>query len=199
MSELNRMADDYKGNDIESLYHSLLRSAGITFLGGILIALALAAVLSRGTGGITSAAPPDLILYPAFAMFLLAALVLTRMGWLRIGAVRRRDVRIEFYRTFSEGEEPEALRVVTRNFINLFEVPVLFYVGVIMSHITHQGTWLLVGLAWAYVILRGLHTAIHLTSNDVPMRLAAYAASGLVLLVMWGTLFLRLLFSERSP
>jgi len=49
------------------------------------------------------------------------------------------------------------------------------------------------------VILRGLHTAIHLTSNDVPMRLAAYAASGLVLLVMWGTLFLRLLFSERSP
>jgi len=58
MSELNRMADDYKGNDIESLYHSLLRSAGITFLGGILIALALAAVLSRGTGGITSAAPP---------------------------------------------------------------------------------------------------------------------------------------------
>ena len=196
MAELNRMADDDKGNDIESLYHSLLRGAGITFLGGILIALALAAVLSRGTGGITSAAPPDLILYPAFAMFLLAALVLTRMGWLRIGAVRRRDVRIEFYRTFSEGEEPQALRVVTRNFINLFEVPVLFYVGVIMIHITHQGTWLLVGLAWAYVILRGLHTAIHLTSNDVPMRLAAYAASGLVLLVMWGTLFLQLLFGS---
>src|SRR2546430_16560256 len=99
------MADDYKGNDIESLYHSLLRSAGITFLGGILIALALAAVLSRGTGGITRAAPPDLILYPAFAMFLIAALVLTRLGGLRIGEVRPPDVRLRFNWTFSEDVE----------------------------------------------------------------------------------------------
>ena len=180
-------------DDIESVYRSLLRNAAVAFVVGISVALALAAVLAGDTRGITSAAEPNLILYPVFALFLLAALVLTRMGWVRIGGVRRRAVDIRFYRTFSEGEEPEAMRVVTRNFINLFEVPVFFYVGVIISHITHQVTWLLIGLAWAYVILRWLHTAIHLTSNDVPMRLAAYAASGLVLLVMWGTLFVQLL------
>jgi len=180
-------------DDIESVYRSLLRNAAVAFVVGISLALALAAVLAGDTRGITSAAESNLVLYPVFAMFLLAALVLTRMGWVRIGGVRRRAVDIRFYRTFSEGEEPEAMRVVTRNFINLFEVPVFFYVGIIISHITHQVTWLLIGLAWAYVILRWLHTAIHLTSNDVPLRLAAYAASGLVLLVIWGTLFVQLL------
>jgi len=180
-------------DDIESVYRSLLRNAAVAFVVGISLALALAAVLAGDTRGITSAAESNLVLYPGLAMFLLAAQVLTRMGWVRIGGVRRRAVDIRFYRTFSEGEEPEAMRVVTRNFINLFEVPVFFYVGIIISHITHQVTWLLIGLAWAYVILRWLHTAIHLTSNDVPLRLAAYAASGLVLLVIWGTLFVQLL------
>ena len=61
MAELNRMADDDKRNDIESLYHSLLRGAGLTFLGGILIALVLAAVLSRGTGGIAIMSPGTLM------------------------------------------------------------------------------------------------------------------------------------------
>jgi hypothetical protein len=135
------------------------------------------------------------ILYPVFAMFLLVALVLSRMRSMRFGAVRRGEVSARFYRAF-EGTEPEALRVVGRHFTNLFEMPVLFYVGVVLTYVTHQVTWWMVGLAWAYVALRYVHSWIHLGANDVMQRVTAYFASGLVLAVMWATLFVRLVRAE---
>lgn len=136
---------------------------------------------------------PTLILYPVFAMFLLVAVVLLRMRSMRFAAVRRKEVRATYYRAFQGGEEPEALRVISRHFTNLFEVPVLFYVGVIMAYVTHQVTYWLVACAWAYVALRYGHSFIHLTSNNVVARFSVYFASGFVLLVMWSSLLVRLI------
>lgn len=65
-------------------------------------------------------AAPTLILYPVFAMFLLVAIVLWRMRSMRFAAVRTNEVSAEYYRTYQDGAEPEALRVVSRNFSNLF-------------------------------------------------------------------------------
>jgi hypothetical protein len=75
-------------------------------------------------------APLNYILYPTFALFFLVTLVFLRMRSLRFAAVRRNEVSVKYYRAFTGDEEPEEIRVVTRNFINLFEVPVLFYVVV---------------------------------------------------------------------
>lgn len=136
---------------------------------------------------------PNLILYPVFAMFFLVAFVLARMARMRVGAVRKGDVSIRFYRTYDEGEEPKELRVVTRHFINLFEMPVLFYVGIILIYITHEVNYWLVFCAWAYVGLRYLHSYIHLGTNDVLTRFRVYFASGLVLVVMWSSLLVQLL------
>ena len=135
---------------------------------------------------------PTLILYPVFAMFLLVAVVLLRMRSMRFAAVRRREVSVDYYRAFQGDEEPEPLRVVSRHFSNLFEMPVLFYVGVLMAYVTHQVSWWLIGCAWAYVALRCVHTYVHLTSNDVRVRFGMYFASGFVLLVMWSSLLVRL-------
>jgi hypothetical protein len=138
-------------------------------------------------------APLEHILYPTFALFLLVTLVFLRMRSMRFAAVRRRAVSIEFYRVFQGEEEPDELRVVTRNFINLFEVPVLFYVITLMTYVTHEVTYWMVALAWLYVALRYAHTLIHLTSNDVLTRFGLYMASGVVLFVMWATLLTELL------
>ena len=137
--------------------------------------------------------PPFSILYPVFAMFFLVAFVLVRLARMRFAAVSKGDVDARFYRTYDEGEEPKEIRVVTRHFINLFEMPVLFYVGVILIFISNQVNYLLVFCAWLYVALRYLHTYIHLTSNDVLTRFRVYFASALVLLVMWSILFLQLI------
>ncbi len=137
-------------------------------------------------------AEPNAILYPLFAMVLLTAAVLGRLAMLRVGAVRRREIALDYYTTFQHAEEPPQIRVVTRNFLNLFEVPVLFYVVAVLIYVTHQVSPLLVGCAWAYVALRCVHSYVHLTSNPVNLRFGIYFASNLVLLAMWGTLLVRL-------
>ncbi|HVP08657.1 MAG TPA: hypothetical protein VMT02_03970 [Burkholderiales bacterium] len=44
------------------------------------------------------------------------------------------------------------------------------------------------GLAWSYVALRLVQSAIHLTYNRVRHRLAAFAASNVVLVMLWTNL-----------
>lgn len=68
---------------------------------------------------------PNLILYPVFAMLFLVAGVLARMARLRVGAVGSGEMTVKYYRAYQGADEPEHLRVITRHFINLFEVPVL--------------------------------------------------------------------------
>jgi hypothetical protein len=136
---------------------------------------------------------PTQILYPVFAMFYLVAFVLFRMGRMRFTAVARREMDPRFYATYDDGQEPPHMRVVTRHFINLFEVPVLFYVGAILAYVTDQVTYWLIGCAWLYVALRYVHTWVHLGTNDVLTRFRVYGASGIVLLVLWTSLLVQLL------
>jgi hypothetical protein len=135
------------------------------------------------------------ILYPVFAMFALVAGVLGRLAQLRFGAVGRGKMDARFYKTYQGGEEPENIRVVTRHFINLFEMPVVFYVTVVLTYVTHQSSAWMVGCAWVYVAMRYAHSYVHLTANDVLMRFRLYIGSGLVLVVMWMSLLVRLLAS----
>jgi hypothetical protein len=135
---------------------------------------------------------PKLILYPAFGMFLLTSLVLARLAVLRVGALGRGEIALDYYTLYQTGEEPAHIRVVTRNFLNLFEVPVLFYVITILIYVTRETTpWLVAG-AWLYVALRWVHTAVHLTSNRVQLRFRIYGVSNLVLLALWVVFFVKL-------
>ena len=138
-------------------------------------------------------ASPTLILYPVFAMFLLVIVVLLYMGRMRIAAVRKGELSIKFFRAYADGNEPERLRVIARHYVNLFEMPVLFYVGVILVYITHQVSYWMIGCAWTYVAFRYMHSYVHLTSNNVMVRLSLYFASAFVLTVMWSTLLAALI------
>lgn len=51
--------------------------------------------------------------------------------------------------------------------------------------VTDSASAALVAMAWAYVALRILHSLIHLSYNHVIHRLMAFAASNLVLIVLW--------------
>jgi hypothetical protein len=80
---------------------------------------------------------------------------------------------------------PTGISIPNRNFMNLLEVPVLFYVLCITMYVTQQADAFLVTAAWAYVGLRVLHSLVHLTYNKVLHRVSVYAASNLVLAVIW--------------
>lgn len=78
------------------------------------------------------------------------------------------------------------------NFRNLFEVPVLFYALGAVALATHQTpNWLVVG-AWAFVVLRVVHSFIHCTYNKVMHRLGAFLAGFGLLLALWVSFFLSL-------
>ncbi|HEY5559448.1 MAG TPA: MAPEG family protein [Steroidobacteraceae bacterium] len=125
------------------------------------------------------------ILWPAFALVALTLAVVWRLARLRFAAVRTGRVDPHFYKAFRGNGEPEEVAVTSRNLNNLYEMPTLFYAGVAIAFAAQQTGALLVGLAWTYVALRYLHSAIHLTSNRVLWRFRAFALSWLVLLAFW--------------
>lgn len=141
---------------------------------------------------------PTLILYPIFGMFVLTALVLFRLFFVRIDAFKKKIVTARYLRDGKgEGETP-AMYYASRNFINLFEVPVLFYVACILFYVINRFdntdiSPFIICIAWIYVGLRTMHTAIHVTINRNEPRAIAFGLSQIVLLVMWVGLFLRII------
>ena len=128
---------------------------------------------------------PALILYPLFAMMLLAGIVVTLLWSLRNQAIRSRKVSIKYYRDYSGNGEPEYNKVVSRHYSNLFEMPVLFYVVVLIAYVTQHVTAWMVGYAWAFVLSRYVHSYVHLTNNNVMLRFLVFLLSALILLAMW--------------
>jgi hypothetical protein len=128
------------------------------------------------------------LVYPMAAMVLLTMVVLVKLFRARVGAVRAGKIDASFYRLFQGATEPESAQKVSRNFSNLFEAPTLFYVVCLAAMVTGVTGVVMVMLAWAYVAMRIVHTAIHLGPNRLRWRIRAYFTAWLVLAAMWVTL-----------
>lgn len=135
-----------------------------------------------------------LMLYPAFAMALLTFVVAIWLLRCRIRAVRTGLTPIYF--NLNRGAKlPSYLVQATQHYDNLFEMPILFYVAIIIIYITQQVDGLLIALAWGYVGARFIHTVIHLGHNKVRHRLWAFLLSYALLVTMWVWLFIKLLIA----
>lgn len=125
------------------------------------------------------------ILYPIFALAAWTFGVLSVLPVVRIRAARRGEVRASDFRLGESAAVPESVRLPNRNYMNLLELPVLFYVVCLMLYMVRGVTPTALVLAWIYVALRVLHSMIHLGYNNVLHRLAAFAVSNVVLIVLW--------------
>ncbi len=134
------------------------------------------------------------LLAPVLVLMGLTIVLLFRMGFMRVRAVQRREVRIG---DIALGQQawPEAVTKVSNAFRNQFELPVLFYVLAIIAILTRQADYVMVGLAWAFVALRVVHALIHITNNHVLNRFRAYLAGAVVLTAMWAYLAVQLLLA----
>ena len=88
---------------------------------------------------------------------------------------------------------PAVVSLPNRNFASLFEAPVLFYPAMLAFYVTATADAVAVGLAWAYVALRAVHSIVHVTSNIVRWRALAFSLSMLALMGLWGLLAGRML------
>lgn len=138
---------------------------------------------------------------PSTAAALLAP-VFTLAGWtmcmLLLTAVRRVSAGISGrvspreYRLGESAAVPPDVALPNRNYMNLLELPVLFYVGSLAAVATGSGSDTLVILGWAYVVLRVVHSLVHVTYNHILHRFMAFAASNAVLVAYWIVLGLAL-------
>lgn len=131
------------------------------------------------------------LIYPLFAMFLLAAAVLMVMFKARVGAVKSGQIKFGYFKTYESDHLPEAVIKTARHFSNLFEAPVLFYVICLLGIILNIDSTLFVTLAWGYVAARTVHAYVHMGSNKVRVRMSVYALGWLIMMAMWAVLLFK--------
>ena len=73
----------------------------------------------------------------------------------------------------------------TRAYMNLLELPVLFYVACLFMLTTGKFDSVQVSLAWLFVVTRYAHALIYIGFNHVPLRFTAFATGVLTLAVLW--------------
>lgn len=88
---------------------------------------------------------------------------------------------------------PLKARLLSNSFDNQFQLPVLFFVAALLALQAGMVGWVEVILAWLFVVLRYAHAVIHVTTNRVHRRFAAYCAGLAVLALFWLWLLLRIL------
>ena len=125
------------------------------------------------------------IIYPVFSLVMLTFFVALATGISRMISVRRREVNHKYFILMTGDTPPDYVQKIGRNFANLLETPILFYLlATIVIALKIEST-LILNLAWLYVAFRLLHTLIHISYNYVIHRFMVFASSMLTLLAMW--------------
>src|SRR6516165_2486857 len=133
------------------------------------------------------------ILLPVFVQVALTFILLMRLGSGRLrtlsaGKTKVRDIAL------GESNWPADVTQVGNCFNNQFQLPMLFYVLVVLALFLHKADLLFVIMSWIFVISRIVHAGVHITSNNVNQLFAAYTVGMVVLLLMWAIFAVRILF-----
>lgn len=113
--------------------------------------------------------------------FTLLYMFLTRVGYLKGNKINPQRIQ-------SREMAREILQPVSApadHFNNLLELPLLFYLATILIWLLHLTDTAYLILAWLFVLLRLVHSTIHLSYNRVMHRFLAFSFSSLVLLLIW--------------
>ena len=131
-------------------------------------------------------AQPLGILWPTFVLVGLIFVVWLTLFVQRFGHMKRNPPTAA---DFVTGEAAmryfEPVEMPANNLRNLFEMPVLYFALVPLLLITHHANHMQVLLAWIYVVLRAVHSFIHISPKKVKPRFMVYLASCIVLSAMW--------------
>ena len=129
--------------------------------------------------------PTDLAL-PMLGMMVLTLLVWVVMFIQRVSFAQSNRLDIEQFKTPADVQAlvPAEVSGASNNFRNLFELPVIFYGLCLYLIVSGQVDSFYTNCAWAFLLLRCLHSRIHCSYNRVAHRFGVYILSALVLWVM---------------
>jgi hypothetical protein len=119
------------------------------------------------------------------ALVALTAIVTLIMVGYRNVAFIRGTASERYFKTFIDDKPAEWIERPTRTYMNLLELPVLFYVVCLLMLTTGKFDSVQVSLAWVFVITRYVHAFIYIGFNSVPLRFAAFMTGIFTLAVIW--------------
>ena len=126
------------------------------------------------------------LLYPLLIQVALTFVVWARMYQTRLAEMKKKRIDPQSVATRAAGRAVLThSAAATDNFANQFEMPVLFYLAVILALTLMLQDPVIVVLAWGFVLLRVVHAVVHLTYNQVVHRFTAYILSSIALLGIW--------------
>jgi len=121
------------------------------------------------------------ILLPVLTLVFWTFIIAMIMAPARFYFLRMKHPQTAAHTKDLKGLLPSWTERVADNYNHLFEQPVVFYVTAISIAIINSIEPLMVQLAWAYVIIRLLHSIVQITFNFVPLRFILFATSWLIL------------------
>lgn len=124
------------------------------------------------------------MIYPLLVQVALTFVLLIWLARERIVALERKEVRPADI-ALREPNWPKRTTQIGNSFQSQLEVPLLFYLLVVLVLYTRMFDVVLLALAWAFVLARLAHAFIHTTHNDVRIRGPVFGVGMLILLVMW--------------
>ena len=133
----------------------------------------------------------SLIFQPMGVLALLTFIVLIQVPIRRFRAAFAGHVTADDFKLGESARVPGDVSLPNRNYMNLTELPVLFYVLCLMLYVSNSLNEVMLVLAWVYVGLRVLHSLIHVTYNHVFHRLTVFVLSNIVLGTMWVLFFVK--------
>jgi len=111
----------------------------------------------------------------------------------RIPAMQRAEVDLDaMSRTGAKLELPPEVSRVADNYNHLHEQPTIFYAVALAAQLGGVTDPVSVGLAWAYVATRVVHSLVQATRNVIPLRFAVFALGSVVLFALLVRTALRL-------
>jgi hypothetical protein len=134
------------------------------------------------------------VLLPLFVQVALTFTLLLWMARSRVAAVKSKQVKMADV-ALGQLNWPTRVQQISNSYHSQFQLPLLFYVLMMLAIITHQADLLFVVLAWLFVLSRLMHAYIHAGTNYVPHRFNAFAVGVFILLAMWAIFAVRVLFA----
>jgi hypothetical protein len=132
------------------------------------------------------------ILMPLFAQVALTFVLLFWMGALRYRALRVGEVDPEKVRLREPNWPPRVLQIANA-YHNQLELPVLFYIVMLLAMLTKTLDVVVYVLAWMFVLARIAHAYVHVTSNRLDRRTGVFGVGAIALLLMWVVVVARIL------
>ena len=133
-----------------------------------------------------------LIIYPILAVVLMNFIVMFHMRYMISKAIKNRDVEYKYFRAY-ESSAPEYLLTSRHHYKNFFEIPILFYLLCLVLYMIDDVSAIDLWIAWLFVVFKGIHSYIRITSNYVPYRAYSFFVCVFLLFGGWINLTIKML------